>query len=138
MACTAYSKLFFRLVPSARALLVSRNMNTTLFPSLSYSFTVGLEFGDMSFRAVAFQFMFLYGSPVLYSLSSLKLVVGTPIFTLDSAGMGIFVNIFCGRIRFAVRLLGFTISSVCCGKMSFCVGFSFSGCLVSQFRLLSW
>jgi len=138
VACTAYSKLFLRLVPSPRALFVSSSMKTTRLPSLSYSFTAGLEFGDMSFLAVAFQFMFLYGSPVLYSLSSLKLVVGTPIFTLDSAGMGIFVNIFCCLMRLAVRLLGFTISSVCSGKMPFCVGFSLRGCLVSQFRLLSW
>ena len=75
---------------------------------------------------------------MLYSLSSLKLVVGTPILTLDSAGIGILVNIFCCRMRFAVRLLGFTISSVCSGKMPFWVGFSLRGCLVSQFRLLSW
>ena len=75
---------------------------------------------------------------MVYSRSSLKLVVGTPILTLDSAGMGILVNIFCCRMRLAVRLLGLTMSSVCSGKMPFSVGLSLSGCLVSQFRLLSW
>jgi len=59
VACTAYSKLFLRLVPSPRVLFVSRKMNTTLLPSRSYSFTDGRLLDAMSFRAVAFQLMFL-------------------------------------------------------------------------------
>jgi len=54
---------------------------------------------------------------VVYSRSSLKLVVGTPSFTLDSSGMGILVNIFCCRMRLAVRLRGLTMSSVFSGNV---------------------
>ena len=68
---------------------------------------------------------------MVYSRSSLKLVVGTPSFTLDSSGMGIRVNIFCWRIRLAVRLRGLTMSSVFSVNVPWVVGRSWRGCLDS-------
>ena len=61
----AYSRVFFTVVPRAMWDAQSRKIQTIFFPSLSYSFTCrGCGEADIS-RAVAFQLIILYESPLM-------------------------------------------------------------------------